>query len=385
MKLYSVAVFTQDEKIRYARHFQLPGFGEDGQRKLKGSRVLVIGMGGLGSPASIYLAAAGVGLLGLADWDKVETSNLQRQILYTDLDIGTPKLEAAKLRLKAMNPNTEVNLHDGWVDSGNLMRILEGYDLVVDGTDNFNSRYLINDACVFSGKPTVYGSIRRFDAQVSVFSVPEGPCYRCLFPKPPKQTENCAEAGVLGVLPGIVGAIQATEAIKILAGIGDSLVGRLLVLDALRMSFREIRLRKDPSCELCGINPVISDLSATVQDCGNVNGKPNMPNINVNLSLTPRELKDKLDKKEDFLLVDVRDTYESSVASIGGHLIPLVELGHRHAELDPKKEIVVYCHHGVRSLSAVNFLKSLGFEKVHNLSGGIDRWSIEVDPTIARY
>ena len=373
-----------DERRRYSRHIMLPEIGAAGQEKLKAARVLCLGAGGLGSPAALYLAAAGVGTIGLVDDDRVALSNLHRQLLHGTKDVGRAKTESARDRLADINPEITVRLHACRFESGNAQQILRDYDLIVDGTDNFATRYLSNDVAVFAGKPNVYGSIFRFDGQTTVFA-PHlgGPCYRCLFPEPPPPGEvpSCAEAGVLGVLPGIVGTLQATEAIKLILGIGDSLVGRLLHFDALTMRFREFNLRRDPDCPVCGEHPTITAPIDYEMFC---QGAPDptaaVPQIDV------RALRERMESGRNCLLLDVREPFEFEMARIeGANLIPLGQLPARYGELDREKEIFVMCHSGVRSERAAEFLRSAGFTKISNVAGGIDAWSQEVDPAIPRY
>jgi molybdopterin/thiamine biosynthesis adenylyltransferase/rhodanese-related sulfurtransferase len=376
--------FNLDERVRYSRHFMLPEIGLEGQARLKAARVLCIGAGGLGSPAALYLAAAGVGTIGLVDFDRVELSNLQRQLLHGTNDIGRPKGESARDRLTAINPNVEVRIHACRFESGNAQKILGDYDLMVDGSDNFATRYLTNDVAVFARKPSVYGSIFRFDGQATVFA-PHlgGPCYRCLFPEPPSpgSVPSCAEAGVLGVLPGIVGTIQATEALKLILGIGETLVGRLLHFDALKMKFREFNLRRDPACPVCGDSPTISTPIDYEMFCGT--GALAQPNVD---AIDVRALHKIMTGDDPWTLLDVREPYEVEVASIeGATLMPLGELPARFEELDPNRETFVLCHSGVRSARAAEFLRSAGFPKVANVAGGIDAWSEEVDPNVPRY
>jgi adenylyltransferase/sulfurtransferase len=380
----STAHLNDEERRRYSRHIMLPELGVAGQEKLKAARVLCLGAGGLGSPAALYLAAAGVGTIGIVDDDRVALSNLHRQLLHGTNDIERPKTESARDRLASVNPNVAVQLHDCRFESGNAEEILRDYDLIVDGTDNFATRYLSNDVAVFAGKPNVYGSIFRFDGQTTVFA-PHlgGPCYRCLFPEPPPPGEvpSCAEAGVLGVLPGIVGTLQATEAIKLILGIGESLVGRLLHFDALKMKFREFNLRRDPACPVCGEDPTITAPIDYAMFC---RGAPDLttavPQIEV------RELQERMVSGRPFTLLDVREPFEVEMARIeGANLIPLGELPTRCAELDRTREIFVFCHSGVRSERAAEFLRSAGFAKVSNVAGGIDAWSEEIDPNVPRY
>ncbi|MEY2565092.1 MAG: sulfur-carrier protein adenylyltransferase/sulfurtransferase [Verrucomicrobiota bacterium] len=378
-----------DELARYSRHLLLPEVSAEGQRRIKAARILCLGAGGLGSPAALYLAAAGVGTIGLVDFDRVDLSNLQRQVLYGTNDVGTKKSEAARARIQAANPKVEVVLHDCRFTSDNAQEIIAPYDLIIDGSDNFPTRYLSNDVCVFARKPNIYGSVFRFDGQASVFA-PHlgGPCYRCLFPEPPPPgaAPSCAEAGVLGVLPGIIGLIQATEALKLILGAGETLVGRLVHFDALKMKFREFKLRRDPECAVCGQNPTISAPIDYEQFCSGpveedaVGADDNVPSVSV------RELKQKMDAREPFTLIDVREPWEHDVAKImGARLIPLGELEDRFTEIPREGIVIVQCHSGVRSEHGAWLLKQAGFENVYNLEGGIDAWSSEVDPTVPRY
>jgi adenylyltransferase/sulfurtransferase len=373
---------SADEIARYSRHLLMPEVTIEGQRRLKAGRVLCIGAGGLGSPATLYLAAAGVGTIGLIDSDVVDISNLQRQLLHGTKDIGRKKLESASDRLRDVNPHVDIVLHEGRFCAENAMTIAHDYNVIVDGSDNFPTRYLSNDVCVWLGKPNVYGSIFRFDGQTTVFA-PHlgGPCYRCLFPEPPTpgSVPNCAEAGVLGVLPGIIGTLQATEAIKLLIGIGDPLVGRLLHFDALKMKFREFNVRRDPACPVCSSNPSITEPIDYEQFCGGDTEPAKMPSINV------QDLKRKIDAGEKLLLIDVREPFEYEIARIeGAKLIPLREIAERANEL-ANEEIVVHCHSGMRSAQAVELLRKAGLTNVSNLEGGIDAWSEEIDPAVPRY
>src|SRR4029453_18137343 len=361
---------TRDELQRYSRHLIMPEVTAEGQRRLKAARVLCIGAGGLGSPAALYLAAAGVGRLGLVDFDRVELTKLQRQILHKTKDIGRSKLESARDRLHGINPNIEVELHECRFSSENAERIVADYDVIVDGSDNFATRYLSNDVCVFARKPNVYGSVFRFEGQTTVFA-PHlgGPCYRCLFPQPPppESVPNCAQAGVLGVLPGIIGMLQAIETIKLILGIGDPLIGRLLHLDALKVTFRELKLRRDPQCPVCGENPTIFAPIDYDQFCGPRNDDASVPGISV------QELKGKMDARDAFGLIDVREPFEFEIARIdGAKLIPLGEIPERAEELDRDQTLIVHCHSGGRSAQAVRLLKQRGFANVYNLKGGID-------------
>jgi molybdopterin/thiamine biosynthesis adenylyltransferase/rhodanese-related sulfurtransferase len=372
---------TKDEQVRYSRHMIMPEVGAEGQRRLNEARVLCIGAGGLGSPAALYLAAAGVGKLGLVDFDDVDLSNLQRQILHGTKDVGRKKLDSARDRLRDVNPSIEIETHECRFTSANALEIVSGYDVVVDGSDNFPTRYLSNDVCVFAKKPNVYGSVFRFDGQTTVFA-PHlgGPCYRCLFPEPPApgSVPNCAQAGVLGVLPGIIGTIQANEAIKLILGAGDPLIGRLLYFDALKMKFREFNLRRDPQCPVCGDSPTITTPIDYEQFCGVSTSA--IPTVSVS------ELKQKLDAHENFQLVDVREPFEHEIASIdSARLIPLGELADRLNELDREQLTIVHCHSGQRSAQAVRLLREAGFANVFNLEGGIARWSDEVDSDVAQY
>ena len=373
---------TREETARYSRHLIMPEVTADGQRRLKAARVLCIGAGGLGSPAALYLAAAGVGTIGIVDFDDVDLSNLQRQILHGTKDVGRSKLESARDRLRDINPDIEIELHQCRFSSENASEIVSEYDVVVDGSDNFATRYLSNDVCVFEKKPNVYGSVFRFEGQTTVFA-PHlgGPCYRCLFPEPPppESVPNCAQAGVLGVLPGIIGLLQAIEAIKLIVGIGEPLIGRLLHFDALNVKFRELNLRRDPHCPVCGDNPTIFSPIDYDQFCG-VRDEKMVPAISVN------ELKRKMDAREAFELVDVREPFEYEIARIdGAQLIPLGEIAERADELQRGQQIVVHCHSGTRSAQAVRLLQQRGFSNVYNLEGGIDAWSDFIDPTVPKY
>jgi adenylyltransferase/sulfurtransferase len=379
---------TRDEVQRYSRHLIMPEVGVDGQRKLKAARVLCIGAGGLGAPASMYLAAAGVGTLGLVDFDVVDSSNLQRQIIYGTPDVGRRKLEAARERLTSMNAGVNVVLHETTLTSKNALDILKDYDVILDGTDNFQTRYLVNDACVLLGKPNAYGSIFRFDGQASVFAVKGGPCYRCLYPEPPPPglVPSCAEGGVLGVLPGVIGVIQATEAIKLVLGTGQPLVGRLLLYDALQMRFRELKLRRDPECPICGDHPTIKALIDYDQFCGVVPAAHAQPESTGVPEITVEQLKAKMERGEDFDLLDVREPNEFQICRIqGSTLIPLGELARRTAELDPGRDLVVHCKMGSRSAKAVALLQERGFRRVHNLKGGILAWIDRIDPSQSKY
>ncbi len=375
---------TPPEQRRYSRHIILPEIGAEGQRKLKAARVLCLGAGGLGSPAALYLAAAGAGTIGIVDDDQVALSNLHRQLLHGTKDIGRPKTESARDRLSDLNPHLEIRLHACRFTSANAEQILRDYDLIVDGTDNFATRYLSNDVAVFARKPNVYGSIFRFDGQTTVFA-PHlgGPCYRCLFPEPPPPGEvpSCAEAGVLGVLPGMIGTIQATEALKLILGIGEPLIGRLLHFDALTMKFREFNLRRDPECPVCGEHPTITAPIDYESFCrGGTDRTSAVPEIDV------RALRERMNSSAPYILLDVREPFEFDLARIeGANLIPLGQLPARWQELDREKEIFVFCHSGMRSAQAAEFLRSAGFDKVASVAGGIDAWSQEIDPDVPRY
>jgi adenylyltransferase/sulfurtransferase len=377
---------SPQETARYSRHLIMPEVGLEGQKRLKASSVLLIGAGGLGSPLGLYLAAAGVGRIGLVDFDVVDFSNLQRQVLHGTPDVGRPKLQSAKDRLQAINPVVRVDLYETKLTSANALPILEPYDIVIDGTDNFPTRYLVNDACVLLGKPNVYGSIFRFDGQASVFYPGKGPCYRCLYPEPPPPGEvpSCAEGGVLGILPGLVGCIQATEAVKLLLGQGEPLVGRLLLYDALQMSFREFRVRRNPKCPVCGEQPTIKQLIDYDQFCG-VRGRPATPASGL-AEITAEDLKGRLERGEEVFILDVRNPPEYQICRIPGSvLIPLPTLPQRFRELDPERELVVHCKSGMRSQQAIQFLRQQGFRHLKNLEGGILAWAERVDPTMAKY
>ena len=381
---------TQDEILRYSRHLIMPEVGVEGQEKLKAANVLLIGTGGLGSPAALYLAAAGVGTLGLVDFDKVDFSNLQRQIIHGTSDVDQPKVESAKKRLAEINPNVKVVTYDERLTRDNVLEILKDYEMVIDGTDNFQTRYLVNDACVFTRKPFVYGSIFRFDGQATVFYPGKGPCYRCLFaePPPPGMVPSCAEGGVLGILPGVIGVIQATEVVKLILGKGEPLIGRLLLYDALKMSFREVKFRKNPKCPVCGEHPTIKELVDYEAFCGLTRGAEEKNDLSAKgiLEITVLELKKKMDRREKFVLIDVREPSEFKINRIAGaKLIPLGSIPERVHELDSADEIVMHCHFGGRSAKAVAFLQKAGFKKVWNLAGGIDAWSRDVDPNCPRY
>ncbi len=377
----------QDELARYSRHLVLPDVGIEGQRRLKAARVLLIGAGGLGSPAALYLAAAGVGTLGLVDFDDVDTTNLHRQVLFGDGDVGTPKVDAAERRLSQTNPHVRIRKHPVRLDSSNALEILGDYDIVVDGSDNFPTRYLVNDACVLLGKPYVYGAIFRFEGQVSVFAAPDGPCYRCLFrePPPPGAVPSCAEGGVLGVLPGVVGSLQALEAIKWILRAGDSLAGRLVIFDALALRWRELSLRRSPDCPVCGDEPTIHSLIDYEEFCGVNQERSSFQEVP---EMTVTELRDRFERGEPIKVLDIREPYEWDIANLeelGAKLIPLSELAQRLDEIDPAEEAVVYCRSGSRSARLVRQLRARGYERLWNLEGGILAWSEQIDPSKRRY
>jgi adenylyltransferase/sulfurtransferase len=376
---------NNDEILRYSRHLIMPEVGMEGQLKLKNAKVLCIGAGGLGSPLALYLGAAGIGTLGIVDFDVVDYTNLQRQIIHTTADVGRPKLQSAADKLKAMNPFLNIRTFNTRLSSDNAIELFKEFDIVADGTDNFPTRYLVNDACVLTGKPNVYGSIFRFEGQASIFATKEGPCYRCLYPEPPPPglVPSCAEGGVLGILPGLVGVIQATEAIKLILGSGDPLIGRLLLIDALGMKFRELKLRKNPDCPACGKNPTITKLIDYEQFCG-IRGEEVEAEVTSD-EMQVEELKQRMDRGDDLFILDVREPHEYQICNLGGHLIPLGDLPSRVNELDTSKEIVAHCRSGVRSAKAVNFLRQAGFKKVHNLAGGILAWADRVDPSVPKY
>src|SRR2546421_8891570 len=379
------ATLSNDEILRYSRHLIMPEVGMEGQQKLKAARVLCIGAGGLGSPLALYLGAAGVGTLGLVDFDVVDYTNLQRQIIHSTPDVGRPKLDSAEEKLRALNPYVEIRKFEMRLTSANALEIFRDFDVIADGTDNFPTRYLVNDACVLTGKPNVYGSIFRFEGQASVFATKDGPCYRCLYPEPPPPglVPSCAEGGVLGILPGLVGIIQATEAIKLILGKGEPLIGRLLLVDALGMRFRELKLRKNPECPVCGVNPTVTELIDYQQFCG-IRGeeKPVTPSVP---EIQPEELKRRIDAGENIFVLDVREPHEYQICNLNGHLIPLGDLPRRVHELDTSREIVAHCRSGKRSAEAVDFLRKAGFRKTLNLKGGILAWSDEVDPSVPKY
>ena len=379
---------SNDEVKRYSRHLIMPEVGVDGQRKLKAAKVLCIGAGGLGSPVGLYLAAAGVGKIGIVDFDVVDFSNLQRQIIHGTPDVGRSKLQSAKDRLNAINPEVEIVTHETALTSKNALELFAPYDIIVDGSDNFPTRYLVNDACVLLGKPNAYGSIFRFEGQASVFATKDGPCYRCLYPEPPPPglVPSCAEGGVLGVLPGIIGVIQATETVKLIMGIGEPLIGRFLIYDALQMKFRELKLRKDPDCPVCGTHPTVKQLIDYEQFCGITPAQPEPVTVNNATEITSVELKQRLDRGDALKIVDVREPNEYQINRIAGStLIPLGDVPKRYTELNPDDEIVVHCKMGGRSAKAADLLRSVGFKRVLNLKGGILDWIDKVDPTQPKY
>jgi sulfur-carrier protein adenylyltransferase/sulfurtransferase len=380
-----VTALSNDEILRYSRHLIMPEVGMEGQLKLKQARVLCIGAGGLGSPLALYLAAAGVGTMGIVDFDVVDFTNLQRQIIHGTQDVGRKKLDSAAETLREINPNVEIRKFDTRLTSANALELFREFDIIADGTDNFPTRYLVNDACVLTGKPNVYGSIFRFEGQASVFATKEGPCYRCLYPEPPPPglVPSCAEGGVLGILPGLVGVIQATETIKLILGSGEPLIGRLLLLDALAMRFRELKLRKNPDCPACGTHPSVTELIDYNQFCG-IRGEESPAPIAMT-DMTVEELKKRLDGGDEVFVLDVREPHEYQICNLGGYLIPLNDLPKRVSELDSSREIVVHCKMGGRSAKAADFLRQSGFTKVHNLAGGINAWAERIDPKVPKY
>ena len=377
---------SNDEVNRYSRHLIMPEVGMEGQKKLKSASVLCVGAGGLGSPLTLYLAAAGVGRVGLVDFDVVDFSNLQRQIIHSTDDVGRPKLQSAREKLEALNPNVKIETHELRLSSENALELFKKYDIVADGTDNFPTRYLVNDACVLTGKPNVYGSIFRFEGQSSIFGTKQGPCYRCLYPDPPPPglVPSCAEGGVLGILPGLVGLIQATEVVKLILGTGDPLVGRLLLFDALAMKFRELKLRKNPQCPVCGDDPSIHELIDYEQFCGIA---PETEEVAAGIEeLTATQLKTELDEGRDLFVLDVRNPMEYEICRLEeSYLIPLDQLMNRIHELDSARDMVVYCRSGARSAQAIQMMQQAGFRKLRNLKGGILAWSDEVDPSVPKY
>jgi adenylyltransferase/sulfurtransferase len=379
---------SPQEIARYSRHLIMPEVALDGQKRLKAASILLIGAGGLGSPLGLYLAAAGIGRIGLVDFDVVDFSNLQRQVLHGTPDVGRPKLQSARDRLQAINPEVQIDLYETRLTPANALAILQPYDIIIDGTDNFPTRYLVNDACVLLKKPNVYGSIFRFDGQASVFYPPQGPCYRCLYPEPPPPGEvpSCAEGGVLGILPGLIGCIQATEAVKLILGKGEPLIGRLLLYDALQMSFQEFKVRRNPRCPLCGDKPTITTLIDYEQFCGMRGQEASPPATETRWETTVEELKGRLDRHENVFILDVRNPEEYQICRIpGSTLIPLPQLPQRFRELDRERELIVHCKSGMRSLKATQFLRQQGFQKVKNLKGGIHAWAERIDPTMPKY
>jgi adenylyltransferase/sulfurtransferase len=382
----TAAGLTNEELQRYSRHLILPEVGPEGQLKLKNARVLLVGTGGLGAPMALYLSAAGVGTLGLVDFDVVDRSNLQRQVIHGTGDIGRKKIDSAAASIAEINPNVRVVKHEVALSSENALDILKDYDIVADGTDNFPTRYLVNDACVLLGKPNVYGSIFRFEGQASVFATEDAPCYRCLYPEPPPPglVPSCAEGGVLGILPGVIGLIQATEVVKLILGQGETLKGRLLLYDALAMRFRELKLRKNPDCPVCGLHPTVTKLIDYHQFCG----VPKQTEVSQVASgdISPIEVKARLDRGDDFQLIDVREVFEHQICSIPqAKLIPLGELPKRLNEIDPSRDVVVHCKMGGRSAKAADLLRANGYTKVLNMTGGILAWSDKVDPKVPKY
>ncbi|MGZ4816605.1 MAG: molybdopterin-synthase adenylyltransferase MoeB [Terriglobales bacterium] len=375
---------SNDEVLRYSRHLIMPEVGMEGQLKLKAAKVLCIGAGGLGSPLALYLGAAGVGTIGIVDFDVVDYTNLQRQIIHTTADVGRKKLDSAEDKLKAINPNVNVVRYETRLSSANALELFKDFDIIIDGTDNFPTRYLVNDACVLTGKPNVYGSIFRFEGQVSVFATEQGPCYRCLYPEPPPPglVPSCAEGGVLGILPGLVGVMQATEAIKLILGKGEPLIGRLLLVDALGMKFRELKLRKNPDCPACG-KRTLKQLIDYNEFCG-IRGEEKAVDTQVP-TISVEELKRRQDAGEDLFVLDVREPHEYQICNLNGYLIPLNDLPKRVNELDSSREIVAHCRSGMRSAKAVEFLRQAGFTKVKNLTGGILAWAEKIDPKMPKY
>jgi adenylyltransferase/sulfurtransferase len=382
------AMLSPQEAARYSRHLIMPEVGMEGQKRLKAGSVLLIGAGGLGSPLGLYLAAAGVGRIGMVDFDVVDFSNLQRQVLHGTPDVGRPKLQSAKDRLQAINPEVRIDLHETRLTSANALSLFEPYDLIIDGTDNFPTRYLVNDACVLLKKPNVYGSIFRFDGQASVFYPGRGPCYRCLYPEPPPPGEvpSCAEGGVLGILPGLIGCIQATEAVKLLLGQGTPLIGRLLLYDALQMSFREFKVRRNPKCPVCGEHPTVTKLIDYEQFCGVRGQETPAPATASRDDITVEELKQRLDRGDNVFVLDVRNPEEIQICRLSGStVIPLPTLSQRFGELDRDREIIVHCKSGVRSQKAIHFLRQQGFANLKNLTGGILAWADRIDRTMLKY
>ena len=378
-------MLSNEEVLRYSRHLIMPEVGMEGQLKLKTAKVLCIGAGGLGSPLAMYLAAAGVGTLGIVDFDVVDFTNLQRQIIHSTGDVGRKKLDSAEESIKGINPYVDVRKFETRLSSENALELFRDFDIVVDGTDNFPTRYLVNDACVLTGKPNVYGSIFRFEGQASVLATKEGPCYRCWYPEPPPPglVPSCAEGGVLGILPGLVGVIQATEVVKLILCKGEPLIGRVLLVDALGMKFRQLKLKKNPDCPVCSAHPTITELIDYQEFCG-IRGEEAPVTTNVP-EIQPEELKQRLDAGEDIFILDVREPHEYQICNLNGYLIPLGDLPQRVNELDSSREIVAHCRSGVRSGKAVQFLRQAGFRKVKNLAGGVLAWSDRVDPKMPKY
>jgi adenylyltransferase/sulfurtransferase len=383
----SLATLSNDEILRYSRHLIMPEVTMDGQKKLKAARVLCVGTGGLGSPLALYLTAAGVGTLGLVDFDVVDYTNLQRQVLHHTGDVGRLKLDSAIDKLKSINPFVEIKRFDTYLSSQNALEIFSGFDIIADGTDNFATRYLVNDACVLSGKPNVYASIFRFEGQASIFGAPDGPCYRCLYPEPPPPglVPSCAEGGVLGVLPGLLGVIQATEVIKLILGVGEPLIGRLVLVDALAMRFRELRIRKNAECPVCGTHPTVKELIDYNQFCG-IRGEDSDALVGAGIpAIQVEDFKRRLDAGDDIFVLDVREPHEYQICNIEGYLIPLGDLPNRVHELDSSREIVVHCKSGARSAKAVEFLRKTGFKRATNLTGGILAWAERIDTSLPKY
>ncbi|HVF09759.1 MAG TPA: molybdopterin-synthase adenylyltransferase MoeB [Abditibacteriaceae bacterium] len=384
-------MLTNEQVMRYGRHLIMPEVGVAGQEKLKAARILMVGAGGLGSPSALYLAASGIGEMTIIDPDVVDLSNLQRQILHDTSSVGTPKVESARQRIQEVNPNVKVNAIQDQLSNDNVRELIRECDVVVDGTDNFQTRYMVNDAGIFENKPNVYGSIFRFEGQSTVFCDPQGPCYRCLYPEPPPpgMVPSCAEGGVLGILPGIIGVIQATEAIKLILGKGEPLVGRLLLYNALTMKFRELKIRKDPTCPVCSANPTITELQDYEYFCGIEHTEESDAADNTTGAIeqiTARQMKEMLDAGRKITILDVREPQEWDIVRFPhAKLIPLGEVPERMHELDTADEIIVHCHHGMRSARAITFLQKMGFQKLKNLAGGIDAWAVNVDPDLPRY
>jgi adenylyltransferase/sulfurtransferase len=387
--MHPLPTLTPDEIKRYSRHLILPEVGLEGQQRLKAAKVLLIGSGGLGSPLGLYLAAAGIGTIGMVDFDVVDFSNLQRQIMHFTPDVGKPKLQSAEEKIKGINPNVKFIPYPARFTSENAMEIAQDqdWDLIIDGTDNFPTRYLVNDVCVLLGKPNVYGSIFRFEGQATVFWAEKGPCYRCLYPEPPPPglVPSCAEGGVLGVICGIIGCIQVNEAIKLLLGRGNPLIGRLVLFNAMEMKFKELKLRKDPSCPICGTNRTITKLIDYEQFCGLTRGEPE-PAAGADIEIDVKAFKQMLDRGERPVLIDVREPDEYNICKIdGSKLIPLAQVPQRMTEIPKDKPVVIHCHHGGRSMKAVQFLRQQGYTNCKNLAGGIDEWSAQIDPSVPRY